>query len=168
MSSQTKTQKVPDIGRMVLRWTAPEFREIERGKLWITTAGVSSLLLVAFAIWQNTYTFAVVILLLGGIYFLTHNKKPREIPISLTTNGIMRGSEFFPYLDIETFWILFLPQDDIKTLHFVTRSGMIREHNIELEDQEIGEISHFLGGHISEWEGRTEKTVEKWIRILKL
>lgn len=168
MSSQKTAPKAPNVGRTVLSWTAPEFREIERGALWITIAGVCSLLLIAFAIWQDTYTFAIVILLLGGIYFLTHNKKPREITIALTTNGIVRGAEFFPYLDIETFWILFLPQDNIKTLHFVTRSGMIREHSIELEDQEMGEVSHFLGGHISEWEGRTEKTVEKWIRILKL
>lgn len=155
-------------GVSIISWNAPEFREIHRGPIWKLVAGIFALGLIGWAIWQNTYAFAVVVLLIAGIYFLTHNHKPKQIEIDLRTNGILAASRFYSYSQMQAFWILFLPDEEIKSLNFTMKSGMVREVSLELEDQDPTEIRNFLSAHVYELENRTENSLEKIIRILKL
>ena len=160
--------KNSDYGRTVIVWRAPEYPEVERGPQWMAIAGGCAVMMIIFSIWQSTYAFSVVVLLLAGIYFLTHNHKPKEIEIALTTNGILADGRFFPYTNIESFWVIFEPDDNVKKLGLHMKSGMIREIQYELAQQDPTQVRSFLATYIPEQEDRTETFVEKVIRILKL
>lgn len=157
-----------DYGRTILTWRAPEYRDVERGPRWMITAGVFALMLISWSIWQQAYPFAIVVILLAGIYFLTHSHKPKEVSISLTTGGILADKRFFPYTSMKVFWILYEPESNLKTLNVQMRSGMVREMSFQLEQQDPAEVRSFLGTHVFELEDREETIVEKTIRILKL
>lgn len=157
-----------DLGRKLLSWRAPEFRKHERGSVWIFCASFCALLLLGFSIWQESYAPVIALLLIAGIYFLTHNKMPREIEIFITTNGISIDRNFLPFGNIEAFWIYFSPSENLSVLNLLLRSGVIRERVIELEETNPDEVRSALSGRVLEWEGRTESTVEKLIRLLKL
>jgi len=157
-----------DFGRKLLSWKAPEFQRHERGSVWIFSASFCALLLLGFSIWQESYAPVVALLLIAGIYFLTHNKMPREIEIAITTNGIFVDNSFLPFGNIEAFWIYFNPAENLAVVNLLLRSGMIRERVLELEDTNPDEVRSALSGRVFEWEGRTESTLEKLIRFLKL
>lgn len=163
------SKKAGDFGRQLLKWQAPEFRHRERGPLWVFVASFCALLLLGFSLWQETYAPIIALLLIAGIYFLTHNKAPREIEIVITTNGIVIDGAFTPFGNIEAFWIYFNPTEDLSALNLLLRSGVVRERVIELGDEaDPDEIRAALSERVFEWEGRTETLVEKIIRLLKL
>jgi hypothetical protein len=155
-------------GTTVLTWRAPEYMEHERDEKWLMGASVAALVLIAWGIWQETYTFVIVILLLGGMYYLTHRHTPKEIDISLTTTGILAEGTFYPYTHIESFWVLYFPDKKLKTLSILLKSGLNKEISFQLGEQDPSEVKSFLGQHILELEDRTESIIEKLIRVLKL
>ncbi len=155
-------------GTTVLTWRAPEYQEHERGQRWIMTASVGAMIMIAWAIWSDTYTFAAVVILLAGLYFLTHRDKPKDVDISLTTSGILSENQFFPYTNMKEFWILYDPDSNLKTLNISLKSGLVRETTFQLGPQDPMEIRSFLSAHVNELEGRGETIIEKIIRILKL
>ncbi len=166
--SSPKNKKAINYGSTIITWQAPEFRDLDRGPNWFMFAGVLTVMLIAWSIWQGGYPFAIVVILIAGIYFLTHKEKPKDIKIALTTNGILADSRFYPYPEIDNFWILFNPETDVKTLNIYTKSGMIREITFQLDEQDPAEIRSFLGAHVYELPDRTESFIEKIIRVCKL
>jgi len=165
--SDAKAKKI-NYGTTVLTWRAPEYLEHERDEKWMMGAAVVALTLIAWGIWQDTYTFVVIILLLGGLYFLTHNHTPKEIDINLTTSGIFADGRFYPYTSIESFWILYFPEKKLKTLNILMKSGITKEMTFQLAEQDPSEVRSFLSNHLFELEDRTETIIEKIIRVLKL
>lgn len=163
-----KAKKQPNYGATVITWQAPEFRELDRGPNWFLLAGITAVMLIGWSIWQGGYPFAIVVILISGIYFLTHKEKPKTIDIALTTNGIVADGRFYPYTEIDSFWILFNPETDVKTLNIFTKTGMVREITFQLADQDPSELRSFLGAHVYELPDRTETVIEKIIRVCKL
>jgi len=162
-----KKEKI-NFGRTLLSWRAPEFRHYERGAAWVFVASFLALALIGFSIWQNSYAPVVAMLLIAGIYFLTHNKKPREIETTITTNGFHIDKIFIPFSNVEAFWIFFDPAENLATLHLILRKGVVRERAIELGDADPDEIRAALSERVFELSDRTETLVEKIIRLLKL
>lgn len=160
--------KKVNYGTTVVTWRAPEYLEHERDEKWLMGASVAALVLIGWGIWQEVYTFVVVILLLGGLYFLTHRHTPKDIDISLTTGGILVDGLFYPYVNIESFWVLYFPDKNLKTLNLMLKSGLNKELSFQLGEQDPAEVKSFLGQHVFELEDRTEGMVEKIIRVLKL
>lgn len=167
-AAKQKAGKQVNYGATVITWQAPEFREVDRGPDWFLAAGILAVLLIGWSIWQNAYPFAIVVILIAGIYFLTHKEKPETVDIAITTNGIVANKRFYAYPEIVSFWIIFDPDNDVKTLTFTTKSGIVREITLQLADQDPSELRSFLSGHIYEDVERTETIIEKIIRICKL
>ncbi len=165
---KTGINRAANYGTTILAWNAPEYQEHNRDEKWLMVAGVIALILITWAIWDGTYSFAIVVVLVAGIYFLTQHHTPNEIDISLTTSGILANQQFFPFTNIQAFWVIYNPDTNVKTLSFSMKTGLIREMNLQLETQDPAEVRSFLGSHVFELEGRTETFVEKTIRVLKL
>ncbi len=162
--------KNPAYGVSVVKWVAPEFLEVHRGTTWKIGAAVLTTLLIMYAIWQGTYSFVVVLVLLAGIYFLfiTSAPKPKTIEIALTTRGIHAGKQFISYSEMEAFWIFYRPDQNLKTLNVLLKSGFVREFSYQLADQDPNEVHDYMSSHVYELEGREETFIEKTTRILKL
>lgn len=155
-------------GEIIISWKAPEFQKVKRGKYWIFSISFFAILLLSFSIWQGTYPFAIVIILFGIIYFLTHNHEPKIIDIGLTNNGVIFGDRFYSHSEISNFWILFDPSQNLKKLHILVNKELVKNITIELDNQDPSEIRSFLSIHIPEIENKTEGFLDKMIRTLKL
>lgn len=168
MKNENPQEKAPvDYGTPMIAWRAPEFKEHERGQLWIFAMSVLAIGLIIYGILTDSIAFSVVIILVAGVFFLTHNHKPQIVEVIITDLGIKFGERFYSFEDVKVFWIIFDPPH-VKTLNFRTSRGVVREVCIQLEDQNPSEIRAFLGAHLSEWKNRTETLAEILIRILKL
>ncbi len=167
-TAKSKDGKEFNYGSTVITWQAPEFREVDRGPNWFLAAGVLAVMLIAWSIWQDAYPFAIVVILIAGIYFLTHKEKPKSVEIAITTNGILADGRFYSYPDLDSFWIIFDPDNDMRTVNFYAKSGLVREVTLQLGDQDPSEVRSFLSAHIYEQTDRTETVIEKIIRVCKL
>jgi hypothetical protein len=168
MESEREISDNKKYGELVLSWYAPEYLEQERDEKWVIVAGVISLSLITWSLWKGVYSLAIIVVLFSGLYFLTHRNKPKEINIALTTSGILFDKRYFPYSEMESFWVIFDPNNQVKTLNFLLKTGVFREITLQLSNQDPMEVRSFLSAHVFEMEGRTESLIEKVIRILKL
>jgi hypothetical protein len=153
--------------REVFGWDAPEFIKHEKTGLWFLIAGCFALLLVVYALYTNSWTFAVAILILSGVYFLYHHVEPNRVHISISETGIKIGENSFPYMDFAAFWIIYKPPF-VKNLHLRLKKKFLGEMTIQLENENPVQIREFLTGKITELSGRDETMSELLIRTFKL
>jgi hypothetical protein len=165
---ENKTLKPePNHNRVLLTWKTPEFVPHTRSKTWFLVAGVIVLSLTAYAILTGSATMAIVFIMLGGIYYLTHNQKPKIIDIGVTELGLYVGSQFFPYNSINAFWIVYHPPY-VRRLYFRTGTKSFTQYKVELNHQNPVELRHLLGREIPEIEGGEEGWTDALIRLLRL
>lgn len=157
-----------DYGRAIMSWSAPEFREVERGDAWALRGAIVAIMLVIFGIFTGNLPFAFIVLLISGLYYINYKQKPRRIEIALTTSGIKIGDVFCAYQNIQTFWILYHPEIHVKRLHINLKAGFLRNIECELEDQNPVEVRMLLSAHIPESENKTEELTDKISRLLRL
>src|SRR3989338_10331473 len=98
---------------------------------------------------------AIVFLLLGGVYYLTHNQKPKIIEIQMTQLGVQVGKDFYPYNMINAFWVVYQPPF-VQRLYLRVGSKSFRHVKIELNDQNPVEVRHLLAREVPEIEGGEE------------
>ena len=164
---KNKQKQKNDYGNTMISWKAREFVEHNRSNAWLSTMGLIAIFLILFGIITDSISFSIVIVLLAGVFFLTHDHKPKVVDVKITDLGIVFDERFFAFENISSFWILFDPPH-IKTLNFRTSKGLLKEISIQLEDQNPAEIRAFLSAEIPEIKNRSETFSEILIRVLKL
>jgi len=160
-------QKTESQEETVLRWTAPEFIQHAKGKVWFGVAGVIIVLLVLYAIRTSSWTMAVAFIVLAGVYYLSHHREPGTVEIKITTIGIRVGRKRIPFNQIKAFWIIYHPPG-IKVLKLLTTDTFMAEVTIQLDGQAPGPVREYLLDQIPEYEGKGESLTEILIRLLRL
>jgi len=153
--------------KTLIQWETPEFVKYERSTRWYVTAGIIVLSLIIYAIATGSASMAVVFILLGGVFFLTHNHEPKTINVEITELGIKYGQSFYAYNNIASFWILYHPPY-VQTLNIETAGKGGRKIKIELNNENPVKIRKLLSKEVPEVEGASENIADWLIRLLKL
>lgn len=160
-------QKITAVhGKTLLEWKAPEFINHTKGKRWFMGAGVLILTLITYAIYTQSATMVIVFVVLAGVYFMTHNMTPRIIDIKITEAGIAAGDTFYPFGQIEAFWIIYHPQyyRDLN-LKLKNQSSKI---TLQLNEQDPIEVRNILSEELQEIKGAQDSFSDILIRLLRL
>ena len=89
-----------------ISWSAEEYIVRERNAWWYIGLFVVGIGLSAIAIWQNWWTFLVLVIL-SVITILTSNlRPPRKIKYTLTKEGLTEAGKLHKYEDFKAFGIL--------------------------------------------------------------
>jgi hypothetical protein len=89
-----------------INWQAPEFDYREKNIGWYWLSIIVAIVVLAFALWQKNFLFAVFILV-GELLILTWStRKPATIEFTLTEKGFAIGKiHFYPIGEIKSFSI---------------------------------------------------------------
>ena len=87
-------------------WEAEEYIVRERNLWWYVGLFVVSLGLAAIAIWQQWWTFLIVIILIDLTIATSNLRPPRKIHYSLTNDGLIEETRLHKYEDFKSFGIL--------------------------------------------------------------
>src|SRR3989338_3551599 len=109
MPETNLNQNTLEHDQVLMEWLTPEFMPYPRGATWFMIAGILVLSLISYAIFTGSATMAIVFILMGGAYVLTHNQDPKIIQVRITQLGIYVGDKYYPYNTINAFWIVFKP-----------------------------------------------------------
>lgn len=152
---------------LLLEWHTPEYINHPKTKTWYMVAGIIMVSLIAYALYTNSATMAIVFIVLTGVYTLTHNRNPRIIYIKLTELGIYVDEIFHPYNTINSFWIVYHPPY-VSTLNLKLGDRSGTHLSIQLNQQNPVEVREILSREIPEMEGQQENMMDILIRLLRL
>ena len=138
------------MNREKIQWEAYEYNHKEKSSDWFWAFGILSFSATATAVIFNNVIFAIFITLSAFTLSIYAARKPSLIKIEINGKGIVIGKYFYPYQNIEKFWISEKQLDNTliikstkKTLPYITTS-------IQQIDPE--EIRDYLSRRIKEEE----------------
>lgn len=166
MDNKTENN-INNTGEVLYEFQAPEFIHHERGNNWFIGLGIFVVLGVILGIYDNSLSVILLSIMIGSVYTLTSNIKPKVITIKFTTFGVLWKEKFFLYQDIEKFWILWDP-NEVQTLHLWLGKGILKELIIPIENQKIDDIRNVLGYYLPEQEKVKEPVSNILSRKFKL
>jgi hypothetical protein len=153
--------------KVLLEWKTPEFIPLERGPVWYSVASVIVISLVVYAIFTDSATMAIVFILLAGMFFMTHKKKPRIVDVRITKLGVFYDRTFYHYTIINAFWVVYHPPF-VRVLYLRLGGKAYRLLKIELNDQDPTEVRRLLSKELPEIEGMEEHSFDMLTRMLRL
>lgn len=152
---------------VLLEWETPEFIPIPRGKTWYLVAGLVLTALVAYALFTDSLSMAVVFIMLAIVFLLTEKRQPRDVRVAITDLGVLYNDRFYPYHHINAFWLVYHPPY-VRVLYLRLREGKgYRYLKIELSHQKPQKVRELLLKELPEIEGAQELTTDLLARILR-
>ena len=121
------------VGDILFQWTIKEYEDHVRGKRWYLVMSIIGLLLIAFGLLSGNFLFALIIMLFAIILYLQSHQTAPDVLISITDLGVLIGSRFYPYTELESFYLIYEPPQ-VKSLFFETHSWYRPRIQISLND----------------------------------
>lgn len=72
----------------VLKWRAPEFEHVEKSTTWYWGSMVVAVILMAIALWQKNFLFAVLIMVAELAIFMLSEEKPKMWDFTIDQRGV--------------------------------------------------------------------------------
>lgn len=155
-----------DSARSLLRWSAPTMHDHDRGANWYLIAGLALLTLIVISIFTRNWTLIVVLVLSSGLTYLLRSVPAPIRTIEITERGFLFEETFTAFADCRDFWIVHTPA--AHELHIALKRGIDRERVIQTGSIDVRTIEATLGRFIPQRTDRSERLVDKCIRLCKL
>jgi hypothetical protein len=152
-----------DVGESLLDWETWEYPPHERGRLWFVLAAIVGAALLVFSLATTNYLFAIVILMIGVVMFMSGMRHPDRITIHITDLGVVVGDHFHDYKDIKDFSVIYDPPDT-KLLYLDFNQLWEPLHAIPLEDVDPVLVRDNLLPYVYENLAREEETLTDVLR----
>lgn len=151
----------------LLAWDGQSRPNHERSSKWYLYGGVAVLVCVIFGILTSAWSFSIVMMLIGGMYFLTRNAPEPVHHIELSREGVTFRGEFSLWKDCKDFWLLQGP--DYVELHIMRMKLVNPEIVIQLPPgTDVRVIRTVIGNFLSERPDQRENLLDTLIRLAKL
>lgn len=135
--------------KIILKWKTPEFVYYPKSKNWYIIAGLVLAVLLAYSIWEKSFITAVTFIVLAVIFYMYAERKPQILDIEINDSGILFHDRFFPYENLNGFWITYEPPET-KLLTISTKSFLFQKISIILTDQNPVKLRQILLEEIPE------------------
>ena len=149
-------------------WSHPDYILYVKDKRWYAISVAVLVLMVAWAIWQKDYLFAIFCVMAYLVVLLYENRQPEIIEFAITPQGIRSGSSFHNWKLISHFFIIY-EADGIKNLYIEFVNPLRGRMIIPLDGQNAVAVRTYLLKFLREdLEREAEPISEQLRRFLKL
>jgi hypothetical protein len=148
-------------------WYAPEWIRFERTWKWYLIAGIFDAALIAYAIWEGSWSMALVFGIVPLVYMLEHRRVPEITSVVVSHWGIKYGDIKIPFTEVKRFWIHHHPPH-VDELRLQTTSLLHSEVTIPLMGASPSLIRQYMLTQVPEWEGKHMSLLDVVTRILRL
>lgn len=156
----------PEVGKVLTSWEAPEFVRYDKGLLWYIVALIFICSMAGYGIYANSPIMSITFILIGVVGYIQTHREPEIVSFSLTSSGVLVGKEFYPYENIQSFWIFYEPPHT-KILSLHTTGSFLPYVHIPLDEEDPVKTREILLEHIEEIE-QDHSIVNTLERILNL
>lgn len=120
-------------GKIVTKWTFPEFTKVYKGDSWWIILGLIGGVFLVYSVLTFNFLFSIAIILIYFIIFTHQSYNPREIEFIITELGVIIDDTFYPYHEIKQYWILYNPPE-VKYLYLDIKKFISPVRRIPLQD----------------------------------
>lgn len=148
-------------------WTVTEREAHVRSLGWyiITFACVLGVCLYAWS--QKNIYLALLVCLLVIVYAIMSRQPEIRFDFKITSAGIQRGPYFYPYSELDAFWVIYQPP--VKRLYIQFRSRLKPQLSIPLNDQHPVRVRDTMALYLTEDTSKEEESLTDTLqRTLKL
>lgn len=153
--------------KALISFRAPEYIHHEKSALWFAIAGVIAILLVAYGLLTDGWTFSLAIIIFAGTYYLLHRHSPPTVEVKISKFGVKIGRHIFPYSRIKGFFLLYDPPFTNK-LYFRMVSRFHPDIFIQMEKTDPAKARHILLAYLPEFKGVGEPFSDTLVRLFRL
>ena len=124
-----------------IEWTAPEYPFWQKPAEWYVSASIIGGSLVIASVFFNNFVLAILIAIITLSLLISATVPPKKITVSINKKGVTIGSLFYPFINLESFWISDL--EDPSRLFLKSKkllSPIIMIEIVEVEEEEIEKI----------------------------
>jgi len=162
----TNTKNIPGAGNVLIEWTAPTHTTHKRTWRWYAIAGTFVALLLLFSAWTQSWSFALVIVLLSGVLLLMQRRGPAEKTISIYEHGFKIDKQFTPWNQCTGFWMLQGP--NYIEIHIERAQKHNKHVQILTGSTDYRDIYEVLSHLLPFFESRQETLLDNFARTLKI
>lgn len=155
-------------GNPIVAWEVDEYEKHDRPLRWYLVMSVVAVTLMVYALFTANFLFAVIILMIGIIAYLSGFREPDKLTVIITDAGLVIGKRFYPFKDLTDFSIAYEPPH-VKILYVQCKSVWHPLLSIPMEDVDPNDVRESLLPYLFENLERTEETLTDLIsRVYKL
>lgn len=89
-----------------IRWQVLEYDPRQSNPDWIWGLGLIMVVGIILSLLFGNFLFAIIILL-GGVILISYaRRQPELIDYEINTEGVRAGHRFYPYTQLDSFWII--------------------------------------------------------------
>jgi hypothetical protein len=88
-----------------IRWSTLEFEQKDRHPDWPWYAGLVAVIVAILAFFFNNVFFGIFAIVSGATVIIYAFREPKNLDISIETDGIRVNENLMPYKEIKGFWL---------------------------------------------------------------
>ena len=164
-----------DFSQVILKWSTLDAQAHERSASWYFAGTIFIIGFAAYGLFTASWTTTILAILIGGIYFMLRNAKPRRIDVQITGMGVRVEDKFVPWNMCRDFWILIpttksgdTPEKEKPELHISPQRFPQREISVFIDEIDPAEVREVLLQFLPERAGMQERFLDIVARLLKL
>lgn len=155
-------------GESLVSWEVDESKRYDKGLGWYMGAIAVGGGLLIYAVISANFLFALIILMVALVIYMTSLKGPDKVRVSVTEDGVEIGESFYRYRDMNRFWFIYDPPE-VKSLYLDFKSAMRPRIAVSLEDQNPNDVRAIMSKYLHEDITEDEEPFADYLgRILKL
>lgn len=89
-----------------VNWEAQEYIHQEKGTVWFIIFGVVLAVMIGVAIWQQAWTFVLLLIVIATTIIVFAKRPPRVISYSLTDKGLSVDDTLHPFKNFKSFGVV--------------------------------------------------------------
>lgn len=89
----------------LISWQAPSHIYVEKGQDWYWAVGLITLALAAVAFILGEVITGIFVIVAATALVIHASREPHELSCEINDRGIMVDKIFYPFVDLESFWI---------------------------------------------------------------
>ncbi|PIY93063.1 MAG: hypothetical protein COY69_03600 [Candidatus Magasanikbacteria bacterium CG_4_10_14_0_8_um_filter_32_14] len=145
-----KIEENLNIGEVLHEWNIPEYEQHERNKAWYIIMGLIGFALITYSLLSSNFLFSLILILFIIIIFLQAYQDPIVIPFLITDLGVIINDRFYSYSELDEFYIIYNPEEDLKMLYIETVGNFTPRLRLPLMDNDPNEIRITMRSFIEE------------------
>jgi len=151
-----------------IKWSAPEFHFYDKGVVWYWLIVLTTIIIVALALWQKNFLFAIFIIIASMLVITWGRQEPRTIDFTLSEKGLDIGEkQFIAFKDLAGFNIIEThDNEEINELVLKSNKKVIGWTKVIIAKQRKNQINNLIEKHIPKIEYE-ESLADHLARILK-
>jgi len=151
-----------EVGETLMMWNVKEFERYTRGQWWYIIAISLGVICVLYAIFSSNFLFALFVILAAIVLYQQSVSVPMDVPFEITEAGIVLGTRFYAWDELESFTILYQPPE-VKILRIATKTMYTPSIQVSLEDMNPIEVRETLLEFLKENTEETDESISDTI-----